>query len=421
MAMEPVSERVRGHLQEGRSFLKWIWYACVTGLIVGAVGVAFHGGIEWATHVRALYPRIFLLLPAGGVVIVLLYRICHMEQDRGTNLVLVAVREAAPLKLRTAPLIFLSTIITHLVGGSAGREGAALQLGGALSAYLGRKIRLDAKDSRMMVMCGMAAAFSALFGTPLTAAIFAMEVVSVGVMYYAAMVPCLVASLTALQLAQACGLHGESGYSVDAAAQLTPLSMVQTAALGILCALVSILFCKVMHAAPHIYEKYIPSTLVRAAVGGLLVLALTMLAGSQDYNGAGDAVIRRMLAGETIPEAFLLKIFFTALTLGAGFRGGEIVPVLFTGCAFGTWAGPLLGLPHAFSGALGMAAVFCGATNCPLTSILLAYELFGGEGLPLYALCCGVSYMLSGYYGLYSEQKIVYSKFRTEWVDKKAE
>ena len=132
-------------------------------------------------------------------------------------------------------------------------------------------------------------------------------------------------------------------------------------------------------------------------------------------------MLRRKLAGETIPEGFLLKILFTALTLGAGFRGGEIVPVLFTGCAFGTWAGPMLGLPHAFSGALGMAAVFCGATNCPLTSILLAFELFGGESLPLYALCCGVSYMLSGYYGLYSEQKIVYSKFRPEWIDKKAE
>ena len=351
----------------------------------------------------------------------LLYRICGMEKDGGTNLVLVAVREAEPLKLRTAPLVFLATIITHMVGGSAGREGAALQLGGSLAAWVGRRIRLDEKDSRMMVMCGMAAAFSALFGTPITAAVFAMEVVSVGVMYYAAIVPCLTASLTSFQLAMFCGLHQEEGYQVTQTAQLGPVSMLQTAALGVLCALVSILFCKVMHASPKLYAKYFPSTMLRVTVGALLVLVLTLAVGNQDYNGAGDPVIRRMLAGETIPEGFLLKILFTALTLGAGFRGGEIVPVLFTGCAFGTWAGPLLGLPHSFSGALGMAAVFCGATNCPLTSILLAYELFGGEGLPLYALCCGVSYMLSGYYGLYSEQKIVYSKFRTEWVDKKAQ
>lgn len=413
-------EQMHTHVQEGLIFLKWVLYACSIGLLVGAVAIAFHYGIDWAAELRGEYPRVVWLLPAGGVSIVLLYRICGMERDRGTNLVLVAVREAEPLKLRTAPLIFLSTIITHLVGGSAGREGAALQLGGSLAAFVGRKIRLDAKDSRMMVMCGMAAAFSALFGTPLTAAIFAMEVVSVGVMYYAAMVPCVTAALVSFQLAKLCGLHVEDGYDITQVAELSPVSMVQTAALGLLCALVSILFCKVMHAAPHLYQKYFPGTLLRVTVGALLVLALTVAVGNQDYNGAGDAVIRRMLAGETIPEAFLLKILFTALTLGAGFRGGEIVPVLFTGCAFGTLVGPLLGLPHSFSGALGMAAVFCGATNCLLSSLMLAFELFGGGGLPLYALCCGVSYMLSGYYGLYSEQKIVYSKFKTEWIDKKA-
>ena len=198
-------------------------------------------------------------------------------------------------------------------------------------------------------------------------------------------------------------------------------NLAAAAALGALCAALSILFCKVMHAAPKLYARYLPDPLARAAAGGALVLALTLLVGEQTYNGAGDGVIRSMLAGETIPEAFLLKILFTALTLGAGFRGGEIVPVLFTGCAFGTWAGPLLGLPHSFSGALGMTATFCGATNCPLTSLLLAYELFGGESLTLYALCCGVSYMLSGYYGLYSEQKIIYSKFQTKWIDRKAD
>ena len=175
-----------------------------------------------------------------------------------------------------------------------------------------------------------------------------------------------------------------------------------------------------MHAAPHIYQKYFPDPLIRAAVGGTLVLALTLLVGSQNYNGAGDFMIRRMLAGETVPAAFLMKILFTAVTLGAGFRGGEIVPVLFTGCAFGTSVGSLLGLPHGFAGALSMAAVFCGATNCPMTSLFLAYELFGGESMGLYAVCIGISYMLSGYYGLYSEQKIVYSKFRPEWIDKKA-
>ena len=419
--MPQLSKRARGHVQEGVTFVKWLLYSCLIGVVVGLVAVAFHLGIDLAAELRGEHPNIIWLLPLGGMAIVLLYRVCGMEKDRGTNLVLVAVRDAERLKLRTAPLIFLSTILTHLVGGSAGREGAALQLGASLSAYAGRKLGLDELDGRIVVMCGMAAAFSALFGTPLTAAVFAMEVVTVGRMYYAAMVPCLLSSYTAALVAHGFGLHAIHGYPVHDALELELTPILQTAALGVLCALLSILFCKVMHAAPKLYARYLPDPLARAAAGGALVLALTLAIGSQTYNGAGDGVIRQLLAGDTIPEAFLLKILFTALTLGAGFRGGEIVPVLFTGCAFGTWAGPLLGLPHGFSGALGMAAVFCGATNCPLSSILLAFELFGGQGLPLYALCCGVAYMLSGYHGLYSEQKIIYSKFRPEWIDKKAE
>jgi len=416
----PLSDRAKASLNQGAAFAKWLVYSCLVGVIVGLVGVAFHLGIDLAAELRLEHPWIIWFLPLGGAAIVLLYRACGMEKDRGTNLVLVAVRDAERLKLRTAPLIFLSTILTHLVGGSAGREGAALQLGGSLSAHIGKKLHLDEKDERIIVMCGMAAAFSALFGTPLTAALFAMEVVTVGRMYYAALVPCLLSSITALLTAQGFELHSLVGYPVPDALPPTPPLILQAAVLGVLCAILSILFCVVTHAAPKLYAKYLPDPVLRGLAGGALVLGLTWLVGSQTYNGAGDPVIRQLLAGETIPLAFALKILFTALTLGAGFRGGEIVPVLFTGCAFGTWMGPILGLPHAFSGALGMAATFCGATNCPLSSILLAFELFGGTGLPLYALCCGVSFMLSGYYGLYSEQKIIYSKFKPEWVDKKA-
>ena len=411
----------REHAKDAFSFIKWVVYAGFVGLLVGGVGIVFHHGIDIATHLRAEHPNIIWLLPVAGMAIVLLYAATGMGKDRGTNQVLVAVREGQQLKLRTAPLIFISTILTHMAGGSAGREGAALQLGGSLAAYVGKLIRLDGKDGRVMVMCGMSAAFSALFGTPLTAAVFAMEVVSVGVMYYAALVPALISALAAFELAKFTGMHTSVGYTVTDFARMDPLVLMRIAVLGLLCAVVSILFCKCMHHAPHIYGKIFKNPVVRACAGGALLLVMTLLLGNQDYNGAGDAVIRRMLGGETIPEAFLMKILFTAVTLGAGFRGGEIVPVLFTGCAFGTFAGPILGLPHGFSGALGMAAVFCGATNCPVSSILLSYELFGGQGLPMFALACGVSYALSGYYGLYSEQKIVYSKYRTEWIDKKAE
>lgn len=401
-------------------FCRWLLLSCVLGALIGVVGAAFHHGIAWVTQLRTAHPWVVLLLPVAGAAIVLLYRVCGMERDRGTNLVLVAVRQAEPMRLRTAPLIFLSTILTHFVGGSAGREGAALQLGGSIAATVGRKLRLDETGRRIIVMCGMSAAFSALFGTPLTAAFFSMEVVSVGVMYYAALVPCLLCSLTALQVAGLLGTHAEH-YAVMGIPELGALPMAQVALMGGLCAVLAMVFCRAVHLAPHLYQKFVPNPVIRAAVGGAIVLLLTLLVGSQDYNGAGGAVIEHALAEGARPEAFLLKIIFTALTLGAGFRGGEIVPVLFTGAAFGSVVGPLMGLSTSFGGSLGMVAVFCGATNCPISSLLLAFELFGGEGLALYALCCAVSYTLSGYYGLYGEQKIVYSKFKTEWIDKKAD
>ena len=418
--MPELKRSVRTSAGQLVSFARWLILSCGLGLLVGLVSTAFYYGILYATQLRMTHPLILLLLPVAGAAIVLVYRVCDMEKDRGTNLVLVAVRQAQPMRLRTAPLIFLSTVLTHLVGGSAGREGAALQLGGSMAAVAGRRLGLDEKDRRILVMCGMSAAFSALFGTPLTAAVFSMEVVSVGIMHYAAIVPCLLSALTALELARYLGVHGEH-YLITDIPNLSALSMTQTVGMGIACALLSILFCKAMHTAPHLYERVTKKPVVRAALGGVLLILLTALVGSQDYNGAGGQIIEHALAGQARPEAFLLKILFTAVTLGAGFRGGEIVPVLFTGATFGCVAGPILGLSPSFGGALGMVGVFCGTTNCPISSILLAYELFGGQALPLFALCCGVSYMMSGYSGLYSEQKIVYSKFRPEWIDKKAD
>ena len=394
-------------------FLRWLLLSCSLGLAIGLVGAAFYHSIRIVTALRLSHPALLLLLPAAGAGIVLLYRVCGMENDRGTNLVLVAARQAEPMHLRTAPLIFLSTVLTHLAGGSAGREGAALQLGGSIGAATGRALRLDDRDRRMLVMCGMSAAFSALFGTPITAAIFSMEVVSVGILHYSAFVPCLFSALSALELAKLLGVHGEH-FLVTGIPAVSPLSIAQCVAMGLLCALLSILFCTAMHAAPHLYERVTKKPVIRAVLGGALLILLTFLVGGQDYNGAGSHIIERALDGDARPEAFLLKILFTAVTLGAGFRGGEIVPVLFTGATFGCVAGPLLGLSPSFGGALAMTGLFCGATNCPIASLLLSFELFGGQSLPLFALCCAVSYMMSGYSGLYGEQKILYSKFRVE-------
>ncbi len=412
-------------------FLRWLIFATVIGLVAGVVSTAFYYAFHWATETRSAHPWLLWLLPVGGAAIVLLYRVCGMAKDGGTNLVLTNVRENAALPLRTAPLIFISTIVTHLVGGSSGREGAILQIGGAISSCIGRLVRLDEKDSRVITMCGMSAAFAALFGTPLTAAFFAMEVVSVGVMYYAAIVPCVLSAVVGLSVAHFLGVPGTS-FDLQGIPNLAPLSLLQAIGMGILLALLSILFCKTMFLVSRQYKKWFPNSLLRVLVGSVLVIAITYVIwiwnpGTYDYNGAGEAVIHAAIEGHARPEAFLLKILLTALTLGAGFKGGEIVPVFFTGATFGCVAAPLIGLHPSFGAGLGMVGLFCGVTNCPLSSLLLALELFDGSGglfpgqsLCLFAVTVAVSYMLSGYYSLYTEQKILYSKLRPEFINRKA-
>lgn len=400
------------------SFVKWIIIAAVVGAFVGIVGVFFHICVEKATEIRVEMPWLIWLLPIGGAAIVFLYKKTGMEKDRGTNLVLDAVRSNEPLNIKTAPLIFVSTVITHLFGGSSGREGAALQIGGSIASYVGTHIKLDEKDQRIITMCGMAAGFSALFGTPVAAVVFAMEVVSVGVMYYSAIVPCIIASAVGAYIASVSDIAPTSFSIIGSIPTIELLTIFKVIVLAVLCAAVSMLFCLTLKKTHKLYDK-IPNKTVAAIVGGLAVAILTFIIGTTDYNGAGMDVIGRAVAGEAEYEAFILKIIFTALTLGAGFKGGEIVPTLFVGATFGNVAGKLLGLGGSFGAGLGMAALFCGVTNCPLTSLILSIELFGTEGLIYYAVACAVSYKLSGYYGLYSAQKIVYSKHRPEFIDKK--
>ena len=397
------------------TLVKWLIFAIIVGVVVGIVGAAFHIGIDKATEFRGENPWVLYLLPLTGLLIVWSYHITGMSDDKGTEYIIGAVREGRHLRIRTAPLIFIGTVLTHFAGGSAGREGAALQLGGSISNWIGRITRLNEKDDRIITMCGMAAGFSALFGTPLAAAVMSMEVVSVGVMYYSAIVPCVLAALIAKFVAGAIGVPA-TAFAVSAVPSLNPVTLLQIVVLGILCAIVAILFCAVMHLVPKAYDKVSKNPYIRVLVGSIVLILLFTVFGT-DYCGAGVSVINNAMAGTARPEAFLLKILLTAITLSAGFKGGEIVPAFFCGATFGCFFGSLIGLPASFAAAAGMTAVFCGVTNCPLTSILLSYELFGGEGLALYALCCSVSYMLSGYSSLYHAQKIMYSKLAPEFIN----
>lgn len=414
--MEESKTKIKKSLTPIQSFIKWMLLSSIVGVVVGLMGVLFHFSVDVATKLREAHRWLLCLLPLGGVAIALLYRKCGMEKDMGTNTILEAVRGEKSLHLRTAPLIFISTVITHLLGGSSGREGAALQIGGSIGSRIAGGLKLEKSEQEIMIMCGMSTCFAALFGTPLTATIFALEVISVGTMHYAALVPCMIGSLLGYGMAQLFHVS-PTAYVIEQVPDLTLISVLQVTILSVLCAVLSILFCKTMHTASKLYKKYFPDTVARAAAGGVIVIVVTLIIGNQNYNGAGGFMIERAISGEIEWYAFALKLLLTALTLGAGFKGGEIVPTFFVGASFGCAVAPLLGLEPSFAAAVGLVALFCGVVNCPVASFVLAVELFGGEGVIYFGIASAISYMLSGYYGLYSGQKIVYSKLDGQYID----
>ena len=396
-------------------FGKWLLLATGVGILTGILGAGFYFCLSHATTFRQMYPVLILGLPIGGLMIVWIYRACGREHEKGTNTVIAAVRQEDTISWKMAPLIFVSTIITHFFGGSAGREGAALQMGGSIGNGIAQTFKMDKKSVTMMIMCGMSGMFAALFGTPMASAIFAMEMVSVGILYYAALVPCVVSSLVAAEVAKALGGHAEHFTVLDMPA-LSFQSIWKVVVLAMLCAGLSIVFCTVLQLAEKIIEGKIKSPYLRVVTSGILIILITILINTDDYMGAGVHVIERAMTGEVRPEAFLLKMLLTALTLGAGFKGGEIVPTLFIGSTFGCLMGQILGLSPSLCAAVGMTALFCGVTNSPIASLLLSLEMFGMEVWPYMLLAGAISYMLSGYKSLYKSQRIVYSKLSPEFM-----
>ena len=400
-----------------RVLLRWVLLGSITGVVVGVIGAMFYHGIIWATGFRTEHDYIILGLPFAGLLIVFLYRLCKDYEDKGTNLVIKSIQAGENLPITKAPLIFISTILTHLFGGSTGRESAALQMGGSIGYNLGKLFRLKEGNVKIITMCGMSAAFSALFGTPMTAAFMAMEIENVGIMYYSALVPCVISALVASGVSKYLGVVEET-FAVTVVPEFSLYNAAFTGILAILCAIVSVLFCNVLKLSGRIYKKLIKNAYLRIFVGGCIVSALTFASGTRLYNGAGINVIEMAVKGDAPYIAFLLKMVFTALTLGAGYKGGEIVPALYIGATFGCLYSQLLGFDPALCAAIGMGALFCGVTNCPISSLFICFELFGFKGMPYYLLAVALSYTFSGYSSLYSSQKIVYSKFHNKYVNR---
>ncbi len=398
-------------------FLKWLLLSIITALVCGGAGCLFHMLIEIATDFRSEHNFIIWFLPVGGVVIVFLYHIFKLEKIGGTNYVINSIRKDGKVPFTMAPGILTGTVLTHLLGGSAGREGAALQLGGSLGSSLGRIFKLDDKDMHVIVLCGMSAVFTALFGTPLTAVVFVMEVISVGVIYDSAIMPCVFSSVFTYYITLILNIHPVN-YILNNIPTISPVSLIQSIALGVIFAVVSIFLCVSFSKGEALLEKVIRNDYIRAAAGGLAIALLTLLFGT-DYNGSGMGIVNNaILNGIARPEAFLLKLLFTVITLGCGFKGGEIVPTFFVGATLGCTIAPLIGMDPGFGAALGLVGVFCGATNAPIASMMLSIELFGVEGLPYFIIVCSASYMLSGYFSLYKSQIIVYDKLKAVFINR---
>ncbi len=403
-------ERIHYYYFKLRSFFRWSIFGIITGIVAGGIASVFDRALLWAAAFRNANPRILFGLPLAGIAISFLYYHLGEKGDQGTNLVIESVRNKESVPWYVSVRIFVSTLLTHLFGGSAGREGAVLQMGGSLSSVIARIFKFWNLDKNAVVMTGMTAAFAALFGTPLAATVFALEMINVGELYYSALVPCSFAAVTGYLVAGFMGIEQEI-LEVSSVPGLSISNLPLVIILAVICTLLSVLFCVIMEKTHRFFHAPFWNHYVSVFTAGCILVILNLLVGTTDYMGAGMHVVEASLAGDVRPEAFILKILFTAITLGSCYKGGEIVPSFFVGATFGCLFGQIVGFAPGFCAALGMVSMFCGVTNCPITSLMIAAELFGFKGIYYFLICISVSYMLSGYYSLYSSQKILHDKY----------
>lgn len=405
--------------------LKWLALTVPVAAAIGSACALFLWSLELATQTRFDQPWLLFLLPLAGAVINVLYSRLGGNAEGGANLLMDAIHgrrqgdSAIVVPRRMAPLILLATIVTHLFGGSAGREGTALQMGGSIAATFGRVFRLSQTDVRTLLVAGIAAGFGGVFGTPLAGAVFAMEVLVLGRIKYDALIPCLTAALVADWTCRAWGinhLHDVVALSAPSPSVVAFdwLLMGKVALAAIAFGLASILFAELTHTINRVFKQRIKWHSLRPFIGGIVVIGLTAILGTREYLGLG--VSSPDANAVTISSAFLphgadslswfWKLLFTAVTLGSGFKGGEVTPLFFIGATLGNVLAGILHAPVDVFAALGFVAVFAGATNTPLACTLMGIELFGTEYAAYFAVACFLSYVCSGHSGVYSSQRI---------------
>ncbi|MEO5913087.1 MAG: voltage-gated chloride channel family protein [Luteolibacter sp.] len=404
--------------------LRWFSILTPLAIAVGSASAFFLWALDAVTRVRFDKPWLLYLLPAAGLCVGLLYQLYGKSTVGGNNLLIDEIHQpAAGVPRRMAPLILIGTLVTHLFGGSAGREGTAVQMGGSIAATLARFLKLDAAHVRILLMAGVAAGFGSIFGTPIAGAVFALEVLVVGRIQYDALIPCFFTSLVADWACRAWPIN-HTLYHVDVAAGASAIKlllMAKVALAAVAFGLAGTIFSILSHRLGDAFKTHIPRPELRPVVGGLMVIGLFFLAGTPDYLGLGLGVLGDPPGAITLPAMFTSmeipagawawKLLFTVITLSAGFKGGEVTPLFFIGAALGNTLAHALGAPVDLFAALGFVAIFAGATNTPLASTLMGMELFGaGNGVYL-ATACIIAYRCSGSKGIYSAQRSGVTKF----------
>lgn len=398
-------ENIRTVAESQKDFLFLILSAAVVGVLCGAIGAAFAGSISFVTQLRAQYPWLVYLLPFGGIASVAIYSLTKMN-GIGTDRSLESARGEKETPVILVPVIFVASVITHLFGGSAGKEGAALQLGTGVAEAVSKITHPSNQNRSVLAICGMAATFSAVFGTPVGACIFALEVAITGVINAYALVPSFVSSIIAYFVSTALGTHPER-FHIQHLPVIGVITVTKAVAVAAIVAAASALFCHMLRAGDKLAAKVFKNPFVRIIVGGCSVIILTLIFGT-DYNGGGMFVVERIFeSGSVRPEAFLLKTIFTVMTVCFGFKGGKIVPSFFIGATLGAVISPLFGLPVQLGAAIGMTAFFGGVTNCPLAAAFLGAELFGADALIFIASAAIISRAFSGKVSLYKRQSIL--------------
>ena len=404
----PQRPEQRGASSGFMTLARWVVAGALVGVLCGAASAAFLFVLQIATNFRVSHELIVYSLPVAGAVIGLIYQRFGRSIAAGSNLVIDTIHDDGPrLPLRMAPMVFVGTVLTHLFGGSAGREGTAVQMGASLADAVVHGLKLKGQARRQLLAAGVAGGFGSVFGTPIAGAVFGLEFIVLGRIEYDALVPALVATVVGDMTTHALGIQ-HTHYPAPPALGLSLLVLAKWCVFAVALALATWAFIELTHFLKKQGQKWLPQLPIRMFVGGALVVVLWRVMGTSDYLGLGVPTIVRAFTDTGLPSyAFALKLVFTAVTLGAGFLGGEVTPLFFVGAALGNVLARVLDLPLALGAGVGLAAVFAAASNTPLALSIMAVELLGGNLFPHVVIVCVLSYLLCGERSIYSAQRLL--------------